>query len=27
LMRKQLQRVADHPNLVKDVLEIASKSL
>jgi aminopeptidase N len=27
LMRKQLQRVADHPDLVKDVLEIASKSL
>ena len=27
LMRKQLKRVADHPNLVKDVLEIASKSL
>ena len=27
LMRKQLQRVADHPNLVKDVLEVASKSL
>lgn len=27
LMRKQLQRIADHPNLVKDVLEVASKSL
>ena len=27
LMREQLQRIADEPNLVKDIYEIASKSL
>ena len=27
LMREQLQRIADEPNLVKDIFEIASKSL